>query len=133
MHVLSKVNKQAGKLPDQRVCLSERLAIMLRLLLHLLLGRAPIRRLAKSLITILLLISPISFSTDKTTNFTYECPVSAGCSIKETRRMIIQARLDKDALLACALSGNRLAPPSPLHPPVIPICSTTHSRAPPSA
>ena len=133
MHVLSKVNKQAGKLPDQQVCLSERLAIMLQLLLHLLLGRAPIRRLAKSLITILLLISPLSFSTDKTTNFTYECPVSAGCGIKETRRMIIQARLDKDVLIACALPENLLAPPSPLHPPVIPICSTTHSRAPPSA
>lgn len=128
-HYVSGVNNRAEQLPDRQVCLSERLAILLRLLL----GRAPIRRLAQSLITILLLISPLSFSTDKVTNFTYECPVSAGCSIKETRRMIIQARLAKDALIACALPGNRVAPPAPLHPPVIPTCSTTHSRAPPSA
>jgi len=129
MHYMSGINKRAEQLPDRQVCLSGRLAI----LLHLLLGRAPIRRLAQSLITILLLISPLSFSTDKVTNFTYECPVSAGCSIKETRRMIIEARRAADALVACALPGNRLAPPSSLHPPVIPICSTTHSRAPPSA
>jgi hypothetical protein len=129
MNCVSGINTRAEQSPDRQPCLSERLAI----LLHLLLGRAPIRRLAQSLITILLLISPLSFSTDKVTNFTYECPVSSGCGIKETRRMIIQARLAKDALIACAHPGSRLAPPSPLHPPAVKICTSTHSRAPPSA
>ncbi len=49
-----------------------------------------LRRLAQTLITVLMLISPLSFSTDKVTNFTYECPVSTTCTIKSNRRISLQ-------------------------------------------
>lgn len=109
-----------------------RLSGYLSALLHLLLGRAPIRRLAKSLITILLLISPLSFSTDKVRNFTYECPVSVCCSLKENRTAAIIRCSVKYVLAAYAQPDARFALPSPLYPPVVTICSTTHSRAPPA-
>ena len=128
MRFFSGVEIQVKRGLDQRLSLSEYLPI----LLHLLLGRAPIRRLAKSLITILLLISPLSFSTDKIRNFTYECPVSVCCSMKETRKVAVYRCFAKHALATCALPDARFAPPSPLHPPVAQICSATHSRAPPA-
>ena len=112
----------------RRLSLSEYLPV----LLHLLLGRAPTRRLAKSLITILLLISPLSFSTDKIRNFTYECPVSVCCSLKEGRKVTVYRCSDKKNLITTALPNARFAAPSTLLPPVILISSTTHSRAPPA-
>lgn len=128
MRYFSGVEIRGIRGPGQRSSLSEHLPI----LLHLLLGRAPIRRLAKSLITILLLISPLSFSTDKIRNFTYECPVSVCCSLKETRTVAVYRCFAAHTLVTCALPDARFALPSPLHPPVVPICSTTHSRAPPA-
>jgi len=78
MNIFSGVEKHPERIFDQRLSLSVRLPV----LLHLLLGRTPVRRLAQSLIAVLLLISPLSFSTDKVSNFTYECPVSCGSSEK---------------------------------------------------
>lgn len=128
MRHFSGVEIQVKRGLDQRLSLSEYLPI----LLHLLLGRAPIRRLAKSLISILLLISPLSFSTDKIRNFTYECPVSVCCSLKETRKVAVYRCFANHVLITSALPDVRFALPSPLHSPVVTICSTTHSRAPPA-
>lgn len=128
MRYFSGVEIQVKRGLYRRLSLSEHLPI----LLHLLLGRAPIRRLAKSLITILLLISPLSFSTDKIRNFTYECPVSVYCSLKETRKVAVYHCFAKHALVTCALPDVRFASPSRSHPPVVTTCSTTHSRAPPA-
>ena len=86
MNIFSGVEKHPEQLFDQRLSLSLRLPI----LLHLLLGRTPIRRLAQSLILVLLLISPLSFSTDKIPNFVYECQVSAGGSEKLKRSLAVQ-------------------------------------------
>jgi len=61
MNIFSGVEKHPERIFDQRLSLSVRLPV----LLHLLLGRTPVRRLAQSLIAVLLLISPLSFSTDK--------------------------------------------------------------------
>jgi len=72
MNIFSTVEKQTQRVLDERLSLLVRLPV----LLYLLLGRRPARHLAQSLIVILLLISPLSFSTDKVSNFTYECPVS---------------------------------------------------------
>jgi hypothetical protein len=116
----------------RKIVRRSRVSEHLPVLLHLLLGRTPLRRLAKSLITILLLISPLSFSTDKIRNFTYECPVSVCCNLKETRRVAVYRCFARHTLVTGALPDARFAPPSPLHPPVVRICSTTHSRAPPA-
>lgn len=48
------------------------------------------RVLSQLLIAVLLLLSPITFSTDKIPNFTYECPVSTVCSVKTTRAVVHQ-------------------------------------------
>ncbi len=87
MNIFSGVEKHPEQILNQRLSLSVRLPI----LLHLLLGRTPIRRLAQSLIAVLLLISPLSFSTDTITNFTYECPVSC-CGSEKTVIVVAQQR-----------------------------------------
>lgn len=91
-----------------------------------------LRRLAQSLITILMLISPLSFSTDKVTNFTYECPVSASCTIKSSRRITLQrqftAKLETPALSpTCSYAGaTHLTPVVDQH------SFPYHGRAPPA-
>ncbi len=116
------------QLPTARVSWSTRVAI----LLHLLLGRAPLRRLSQSLILILLLISPLSFSTDKITNFTYECPVSAGCSIKDNRCVGIQRRIAPPPTVGLPAAALHHALPVPLNPPATLFCIASPCRAPPA-
>lgn len=91
----------------------------------------PIRRLSQSLIIILMLISPLSFSTDKISNFTYECPVSRGCTIKERRSTGIIRHTPRLHQQVCFLAVAVHDLPHPLHPPRIRISCETHSRAPP--
>jgi hypothetical protein len=129
LHFISKMAIKLLRSLGRQPSLSEHLPI----LLHLLLGRAPIRRLAQSLITILLLISPLSFSTDKIRNFTYECPVSVCCDLKESRKVAIQRRAANHDPVTRVLADARFAPPAPHHPPIVRICTATHSRAPPAA
>jgi len=128
MTIFSTADTQSGKLPVPRVCLPARVVVLLQLLL----GRAPLRRLSQSLILILLLISPLSFSTDKVTNFTYECPVSAGCSIKDNRNVGIQLRLPPLTLQQLPDPAIRHALSSAVRPPLLKLSLDTPSRAPPA-
>jgi len=91
-----------------------------------------LRRLAQTLITVLMLISPLSFSTDKVTNFTYECPVSTTCTIKSNRRISLQRQFTA-ALTSPAPSPTRnYAVAVPLTPAVDQHCFPSHGRAPPA-
>jgi hypothetical protein len=91
-----------------------------------------LRSLSQSLIIILMLISPLSFSTDKITNFTYECPVSTTCSIKTNRR-ITQQHQDIKPLPASSLALNRRPTlPVPLHSTSTLFSFPSHCRAPPA-
>lgn len=90
------------------------------------------RLLSQLLISILLLISPLSFSTDKVKNFTYECPVSSNCSIKSKRTAVVRQSPPPVTLHKTALPSQRIALPAPINPPVILHCIITHSRAPPA-
>jgi hypothetical protein len=91
-----------------------------------------LRRLAQTLITVLMLISPLSFSTDKVTNFTYECPVSTTCTIKSNRRISLQRQFAA-ALVSPAPSSTRdYAIAAPLTPAVDQHCFPSHGRAPPA-
>ncbi|MDY0384945.1 hypothetical protein [Trichlorobacter sp.] len=128
MTLFSTADTQSGKLPVPRVCFPARVVMLLQLLL----GRAPLRRLSQSLILILLLISPLSFSTDKVTNFTYECPVSAGCSIKDNRNVGIQLRLPPLALHQLPAPATRHAPSAAVLPPLLKLSYNAPSRAPPA-
>jgi len=91
-----------------------------------------LRRLAQTLITVLMLISPLSFSTDKITNFTYECPVSTTCSIKTSRRITLQRQDIKPALSVSPAHAARRAPPAPLVSASILFSFPSHCRAPPA-
>lgn len=128
MTLFSTADTQSGKLPVPRVCFPARVVMLLQLLL----GRAPLRRLSQSLILILLLISPLSFSTDKVTNFTYECPVSAGCSIKDNRNVGIQLRLPPLALHQLPAPATRHALSAAVLPPMLKLSYNAPSRAPPA-
>jgi hypothetical protein len=88
--------------------------------------------LSQLLISVLLLISPLSFSTDKVTNFTYECPVSAECNIKSKRTAVVRQSSPTVALHKTAASSQLIALPAPINPPAILHWITTHSRAPPA-
>jgi hypothetical protein len=100
------------------------------LLLHLL-GKTPYRRLSQTLILVLLLISPLSFSTDNVQNFTYECPLSAGCS-QQSRRLAVSRRqyagVDKPAGPAHYQPADGAAPRSFAH---LFLAASPPSRAPP--
>jgi hypothetical protein len=91
-----------------------------------------LRCLAQTLIMVLMLISPLSFSTDKVTNFTYECPVSTTCTIKSSRRITLQRQFTA-ALASPAPSPTRTyAVAAPLTPAVDLHCFPSHGRAPPA-
>ena len=107
---------------------SERIPLLLRYLL----GRTPLRRLSQSLIIILMLISPLSFSTDKISNFTYECPVSRNCSIKERRTAAIISSNLQHPQTVILPPANSYPLPAPRHPQVLQHTASTHSRAPPA-
>jgi hypothetical protein len=91
-----------------------------------------LRRLAQSLITILVLISPLSFSTDKVSNFTYECPVSTTCTITTSRRITQQRQFT--ATLKPPVSSPTCS--HTLSAPLIPAVDQhrfpSHCRAPPA-
>ena len=128
MNIFSGVEKHPEQILNQRLSLSVRLPI----LLHLLLGRTPIRRLAQSLIAVLLLISPLSFSTDTITNFTYECPVSCS-SLEKTVRAVAQQRNAPGRIFLHAFQPvNRTLFPAPLSPTIELISSAFPCRAPPA-
>lgn len=91
----------------------------------------PIRRLSQSLIVILMLISPLSFSTDKISNFTYECPVFRGCSIKERRSAGIIHRIPRPLRQADFIVSAAYDLPCPLQPLRIRISYRSLSRASP--
>lgn len=97
----------------------------------LLLGRTPFRRLSQSLIVILMLISPLSFSTDKVPNFAYECPVSTGCAIKTRRTVAVNQRSDGIIPRELSSSAKRHGLPAPITPSIELICSDSPSRSPP--
>lgn len=86
---------------DQRQSLSARLPR----LVHLMLGQAPERCLAQALITLLLLISPISFTTDTITNFVYECPVSSERSLKAGRSAVARRTVTLPSAALSTVSG----------------------------
>jgi len=90
------------------------------------------RYLSQLLISILLLISPLSFSTDKVTNFTYECPVSANCFIKSKRTAVVRQSSPPVILLKPAAPAQCISLPAPISPPAILIFITSPSRAPPA-
>jgi|GEM_PF-1471178 hypothetical protein len=95
-------------------------------------GGAPLRRLSQSLIIILMLISPLSFSSDTITNFTYECPVSAACTIKDSRRADVSNRTALEPQHDAALSAAHHALPVSLRPPLPKLSFNAPSRAPPA-
>lgn len=127
MSIFSGVEKHPEQLFDQRLSLSLRLPI----LLHLLLGRAPIRRLAQSLILVLLLISPLSFSTDKIPNFVYECQVSAGGSEKIKRSTAVQRTVAVRPVQPSLLPLQRRSFPVSITPTVQLVSNSFPCRAPP--
>lgn len=128
MSIFSRVEKHLEQIGDRRLRQSARLPF----LLHLLLGRTPARRLAQSLIAVLLLISPISFSTDKITNFTYECPVSCSSAVKADRVAAVQrSAAVKPEACPAQQSGHRIVPAS-LTPTAELVSATAPSRAPPA-
>jgi len=128
MNIFSGVEKHPERIFDQRLSLSVRLPV----LLHLLLGRTPVRRLAQSLIAVLLLISPLSFSTDKVSNFTYECPVSCGSSEKTVLAVAQQRTAPGRIFLHAFQPVNRTLFPAPLSPAIELISSAFPCRAPPA-
>jgi hypothetical protein len=101
-------------------------------IMQLLLGQTPLRRLSQSLIIILMLISPLSFSTEQITNFTYECPVSTICAVKQTRRSAIHNHAGAARQPDCHNREAHLAASSPLYPPPTRFITSALSRAPPA-
>lgn len=91
-----------------------------------------LRRLAQTLITVLMLISPLSFSTDKVTNFTYECPVSTTCTIKSNRRIVLQRQFTAAVILPAPSITSNYTIIAPLTPAVDQHCFPSHGRAPPA-
>ncbi|MDU0460959.1 MAG: hypothetical protein RW306_19690 [Geobacteraceae bacterium] len=91
----------------------------------------PRRILSQFLIALLLLLSPITFSTDKITNFVYECPISSTCTLK-TRRSVVNLRSEvvQTGRTSANLANHGL-PVTPL-PPAVPVCFTSPCRAPPA-
>lgn len=129
MAICSNKEKHLKTALKRGLCVSFHLPV----LLHLLLGRAPIRRLAQSIITILLLISPLSFSTDKVPSFIYECPVSSVSSVKTVRAVAVQ----RSALKASSPPQLKPAvcttfPTVPLTPTAALVSTAFPSRAPPA-
>ncbi|QOX78877.1 hypothetical protein FY034_08005 [Trichlorobacter lovleyi] len=91
-----------------------------------------LRRLAQTLITVLMLISPLSFSTDKVTNFTYECPVSTTCTIKSNRRITLQRQFTAALVSPAPAVTSSYAVTAPRTPAVDQHCFPSHGRAPPA-
>lgn len=118
----ANATKQRCKRWSERVPLS----------LHRLLGRAPLRRLSQALIIILMLISPLSFSTDKLSNFTYECPVAEACTIKDSHRAAVLYRTEEPQQHVANLSAAIHAQPALLCPPLPELSLDAPSRAPPA-
>lgn len=91
--------------PEQRSDQRQTLSVRLPGLVYLMLGQAPLRRLAQSLITLLLLLSPVSFTTDAITNFVYECPVSLGSSLQDRRSAVARRTVAFPSAALSAASG----------------------------
>ena len=89
------------------------------------------RALSQLLIATLLLISPITFSTDKIPNFTYECPISTVCTIK-TKRSVVYQRSPEVTLRQFPESGRNHGFPTEIAPPVALNCFDSPCRAPPA-
>ena len=97
-------------------------------------GKMPIhprRVLSQFLIALLLLLSPITFSTDKITNFVYECPVSATCSFK-TRRSVVNLRTDVVLARRTVVILRSHGLPETIISPAVPVCFASPCRAPPA-
>jgi hypothetical protein len=91
-----------------------------------------LRHLSQSLIIILMLISPLSFSTDKVTNFTYECPVSTTCTITTSRRITLQRQFTPAPSAPVSTRSLRPALSAKAEPFVALHCFPSHCRAPPA-
>jgi len=116
-----------GRLPDhQEICFG-----CVSNLLRQILSGIPIRCLAQSLIFILILISPLSFSRDEIHNFTYECPVSRGYSIKINKAVAIQRTAVSTAETPIPVTNQYLQSAAPSVPLTLHY-NTSHSRAPPA-
>lgn len=89
------------------------------------------RVLSQLLIAVLLLLSPITFSTDKIPNFTYECPVSTVCSVKVTRA-VVQQRSPKSIPRQFPKSDQNIGFPTEIIPPDTLIFFDSPCRAPPA-
>lgn len=97
-------------------------------------GKIPIhprRVLSQFLIALLLLLSPITFSTDKITNFVYECPVSATCHLK-ARRSVVNQRTDVVQAQWTVVIPLSNGLPETIIPPAVPVCFASPCRAPPA-
>ncbi len=91
-----------------------------------------LRPLSLSLILILLLISPLSFSTDKIPNFTCETPISTGCAIKTNRSGVLDQPNPRVRPQKLSTTSQRYSFPEPLIPAIESIFFYSHSRAPPT-
>lgn len=76
------------RLPGDLTSLSARLPG----LLHAPLGNRPLRRLSQALIILLLLIAPVSYSTDKIPNFKPDCESSSPLREKTTKKVAVARR-----------------------------------------
>jgi hypothetical protein len=92
----------------------------------------PLRCLSQSLIIILMLISPLSFSTDKVSNFTYECPVAASCTVKTSRRITLQRQVTPAPAAQVSVRSIRPSLTDGAEPVVALHCFPSHCRAPPA-
>jgi len=94
------------------------------------LATAPLRLFSKLLIVSLLLVSPLSFSTDRIPNFTPECEVSASTRKTELRkaRMVV---LDRAEAVYTAVTTVSYTTASHAYPVVQYYQFPYHNRAPP--
>ncbi|MDD2852657.1 MAG: hypothetical protein PHY09_12275 [Desulfuromonadaceae bacterium] len=119
----------AGK-PEQQPC--NVFPMMIRSVSVQLFGQTPLRSLAQSLIIILMLISPLSFSTENIPNFSYECPVSIDAPTKSKRHGIVVQQSPKRINRNRAPAARQLAVPHLKIPSDTLVSYTPPSRAPPA-
>lgn len=100
--------------------------------LYTLFIRNTVRHLAKTLIVILILISPLSFSTDKVPNFAYECPVSSRCEVQSRRILSEKHQTDKQYQKTTTIAVTCNGIPESLPPTLEQFSPPSPSRSPPA-
>jgi hypothetical protein len=97
-----------------------------------LLGKTPYRRLSQALILMLLVISPLSFSSENIPNFAYECPVSTRCAVKSRRSVTVPQGLPAGVVRSSANFSVHHIPLAAVTPFLELICFDSPSRSPPA-